>query len=59
VLGLFAAVERLEVAVVGPQRGHRGVLEHLGIATVSDRVAQGALKLVLEPVFEVDFEPCS
>ena len=27
----------------------------LGIATVRDRVAQGAAKLVLEPIFEADF----
>jgi len=31
----------------------------LGIATVRDRVVQAALKLVLEPIFEADFQPCS
>jgi RNA-directed DNA polymerase len=31
----------------------------LGIATVRDRVAQAALKLVLEPIFEATFAPCS
>jgi RNA-directed DNA polymerase len=31
----------------------------LGIPTVRDRVAQQAAKLVLEPVFEADFAPCS
>ena len=31
----------------------------LGIPTVKDRVAQMAAKLVLEPVFEADFLPCS
>ena len=31
----------------------------LGIPTVRDRVAQQAAKLVLEPVFEADFCPCS
>ena len=31
----------------------------LGIATVRDRVVQAALKLVLEPIFEADFKPCS
>ena len=31
----------------------------LGIPTVRDRVAQMAAKLVLEPVFEADFLPCS
>jgi RNA-directed DNA polymerase len=40
-----------------PKRG--GKLRYLGIPTVSDRVVQAALKLVLEPIFEVDFEPCS
>ncbi len=40
-----------------PKRG--GKLRRLGIATVRDRVVQAALKLVLEPIFEVDFQPCS
>lgn len=31
----------------------------LGIPTVRDRVAQMATKLVLEPIFEADFRPCS
>jgi RNA-directed DNA polymerase len=31
----------------------------LGIPVVRDRVVQGALKLVLEPIFEADFKPCS
>ena len=31
----------------------------LGIPTVRDRIAQMAAKLVLEPVFEADFLPCS
>jgi RNA-directed DNA polymerase len=31
----------------------------LSIPTVRDRVVQAALKTVLEPVFEADFEPCS
>lgn len=31
----------------------------LGIPTVRDRVAQAAAKLVLEPIFEADFEVCS
>src|SRR5947209_18011337 len=31
----------------------------LGIPTVTDRVVQASLKLVLEPIFEADFEPCS
>ena len=36
-----------------------GRLRPLGIATVTDRVVQAALKLVLEPIFEADFLPCS
>ncbi len=31
----------------------------LGIAAVRDRVVQASLKLVLEPIFEADFLPCS
>jgi RNA-directed DNA polymerase len=29
------------------------------VPTVADRVVQASLKLVLEPIFEADFEPCS
>ncbi|HEX9234784.1 MAG TPA: group II intron reverse transcriptase/maturase [Actinomycetota bacterium] len=36
-----------------------GKLRRLGIATVRDRVVQAALKTVLEPIFEADFQPCS
>jgi RNA-directed DNA polymerase len=36
-----------------------GRRRRLGIATVRDRVVQAALKLVLEPIFEADFKPCS
>jgi len=36
-----------------------GKLRKLGIPTVQDRVVQAALKLVLEPVFEADFQPLS
>ncbi|MGW5399661.1 group II intron reverse transcriptase/maturase [Streptomyces sp. NPDC003952] len=31
----------------------------LGIPTARDRTVQAALKLVLEPIFEADFHPCS
>jgi RNA-directed DNA polymerase len=31
----------------------------LGIPTARDRTVQAALKLVLEPIFEADFQPCS
>lgn len=36
-----------------------GKLRRLGIATITDRVVQASLKLVLEPLFEADFLPCS
>ena len=36
-----------------------GKLRRLGIPTIADRVVQAALKLVLEPIFEADFRPCS
>ena len=36
-----------------------GKLRKLGILTIADRVVQAALKLVLEPIFEADFQPCS
>lgn len=36
-----------------------GKLRSLGIPTVRDRVVQAALKLVMEPIFEADFEPVS
>ena len=31
----------------------------LGIPVIADRVVQAALKLVMEPIFEADFQPCS
>jgi len=31
----------------------------LGIPTVRDRVVQMAAKIVMEPIFEADFQPCS
>ena len=31
----------------------------LGVPALRDRVVQAALKLVLEPIFEADFQPCS
>lgn len=36
-----------------------GKVRSLGIPTARDRVVQAALKLVLEPIFEADFKPCS
>src|SRR3954451_24639520 len=53
--GTFRPLAVKERAI--PKRG--GKLRYLGIPTVRDRVVQAALKLVLEPIFEVDFQPCS
>ncbi len=36
-----------------------GKTRTLGIPTVKDRVVQGALKLILEPIFEADFKDSS
>jgi RNA-directed DNA polymerase len=36
-----------------------GKTRTLGIPAVRDRVVQGALKLILEPIFEADFKECS
>jgi RNA-directed DNA polymerase len=42
-----------------PKPGGSGKVRRLGIPTVTDRVVQAALKLVLEPIFEADFSPVS
>ena len=39
-----------------PKSGGSGV-RVLSIPAIRDRVVQGALKLILEPVFEADFQP--
>ena len=36
-----------------------GKIRSLGIPTTADRVVQASLKLVLEPIFEANFKPCS
>jgi RNA-directed DNA polymerase len=42
-----------------PKPGGSGKVRKLGIPVIADRVVQAALKLVLEPIFEADFEPVS
>jgi group II intron reverse transcriptase/maturase len=42
-----------------PKPGRPGETRPLGIPTVRDRVVQMAVKLVIEPLFETDFLPCS
>jgi RNA-directed DNA polymerase len=53
--GEFQPVEVRQVMI--PKAN--GKLRKLGIPTVADRVVQASLKLVLEPIFEADFKPCS
>ena len=36
-----------------------GKVRKLGIPTMTDRIVQASLKLVLEPIFEADFQPSS
>ncbi len=36
-----------------------GKIRSLGIPTMTDRIVQASLKLVLEPIFEADFQPSS
>ena len=45
--------------VLIPKPGREGEYRPLSISAVRDRVVQAALKIVLEPVFEADFLPCS
>ena len=42
-----------------PKPGGSGKVRKLGIPTIADRVVQAAMKLVLEPIFEADFQPVS
>jgi RNA-directed DNA polymerase len=65
----FLAALRLELKerTFRPQRVRERLIpkpgstkkRRLGIPTTADRVVQAALKLVLEPIFEADFQPVS
>ena len=68
--GVGGLLEQLRDELIGrtyqPLPGRRqeipkdgGKVRVLSIPAIRDRVAQGALKLILEPVFEADFQPGS
>jgi RNA-directed DNA polymerase len=51
----YRPVRLRKVAIPKEGGGSRG----LSIPTIRDRVVQGALKLILEPIFDADFQPGS
>ncbi|MFP4895758.1 group II intron reverse transcriptase/maturase [Paraburkholderia sp. EG304] len=66
--GVEAFLERIRDELIGrtyvPLRSRRqeipkdgGKVRVLSIPAIRDRVVQGALKLILEPIFEADFQP--
>jgi len=68
--GVELFLDQLREELVGrsyrPQRPRKvgipkegGKMRQLSIPSIRDRVVQGALKLILEPIFEADFQPGS
>src|SRR5436309_12329360 len=68
--GVEPFLERLREELIQgtykPQRARKveipkgnGKLRQLSIPSIQDRVVQGAVKLILEPIFEADFQPGS
>ena len=49
--------ERRRIKVIPKDNGNK--MRKLSIPTIKDRVVEGALKLILEPIFEADFQPGS
>lgn len=49
--------ERKRVKAIPKDTGNK--VRKLSIPTIKDRVVEGALKLILEPIFEADFQPGS
>jgi RNA-directed DNA polymerase len=55
--GEYRPVEVRQVMI--PKGVNTGKFRKLGIPTIADRLVQASLKMVLEPIFEADFKPCS
>lgn len=49
--------ERKRITTIPKDKGNK--MRKLSIPTIRDRVVEGALKLILEPIFEADFQPGS
>ena len=53
VISLFVMARQKSIPKAG------GKIRWLGIPTMTDRIVQASLKLLLEPIFEADFQPSS